>query len=95
MSATSKARRAARSLQLPRGAEDCEWVSDLLRSVADTEDIRRVIMGTLNVDDLWCIWRGTKDGATARDKRSHLSARLELERRGLLDAWGQPLPAAD
>jgi hypothetical protein len=93
MSATSKATRSRQSSQLPRGSEDCEWVSDLLRGVADTDEIRRVIMGTLNADDLWCIWRGTKHGATARDKRSHLSARLELQRRGLLDAWGQPLAA--
>jgi hypothetical protein len=62
-----------------------------LRSVADTDEIRHVIMGTLNVDDLWCIWRATKDGATARDNRSHRSATLELERRGLLDATGQPV----
>jgi hypothetical protein len=93
MSATSKATQSRRPSQLPRGSEDCEWVSDLLRSVADTKEIRRVIMGTLNVDDLWCIWRGTKHGGTARDKRSHLSARLELQRRGLLDEWGQPLAA--
>ena len=91
MSATSKAWQSADSRKLPPGSDDCEWVSDLLRTVADTENIRHAIMGTLSVDDLWCIWRGTKHGATQRDKRSHKSARLELERRGLLDAAGQPV----
>jgi hypothetical protein len=66
-----------------------------LRQVADTQEVRRAIMAMLTVDDLWCIWRATKDGATARDKRSHQTARLELERRGLLDPMRQPLQAAD
>ena len=95
MSASSKARQSAGSSQLPPGSDDCGWVSDLLRNVADTDHIRSAIMGTLNVDDLWCIWRATKDGATARDQRSHRSARIELERRGLLDATGQPVAAAN
>jgi hypothetical protein len=91
MSATSKAWQAADPSQLPSGSDNCEWVSDLLRNVAHTDEIRRAIMSTLTVADLWCIWRGTKHGAAARDKRSHLAARLELERRGLLDAAGQPV----
>jgi len=93
MNATSKAWQSADSSQLPRGSEDCEWVSDLLRGVADTEDVPHAIMSTLSVADLWCIWRGTKQGAAERDKRSHQSARRELERRGLLDATGQPVAA--
>jgi hypothetical protein len=93
MSATSKARQAAQSPQLPRGSDDCEWVSDLLHGVADADEVRRVIMSTLTIADLWCIWHATKDGTEPRDKRSHRSARLELERRGLLDASGQPVPA--
>jgi hypothetical protein len=91
MSATRKAWQSADSWQLPPGSDDCEWVSDLLRGVADTEEVRHAIMGTLSVADLWCIWRGTKHGATERDKRSHKSARLELQRRGLLDEEGQPV----
>ena len=91
MSATSKAWQSADASQLPPGSEDCEWVSDLLRNVADTEKVRQAIMGTLSVADLWCIWRGTKHGATERDWRSHRTARLELQRRGLLDAAGQPV----
>lgn len=93
MSATSKAWQSAESSQLPPETDDCEWISDLLRSAADTEDVRRVIMSTLNIADLWCIWRATKHGATARDKRSHHSVRLELQRRGLLDATGRPVAA--
>jgi hypothetical protein len=91
MSATSRAWQSAEPSQLPPGSDDCEWVSDLLRSVADTERVRHTIMGTLSVADLWCIWRGTKHGATERDKRSHKSAGQELRRRGLLDAAGQPV----
>jgi len=91
MSATSKAWQSVDASQLPPGSEDCEWVSDLLHKVADGEEVRRVIMGTLAVADLWCIWRGTRHGATDRDRRSHRSARLELQRRGLLDAAGQPV----
>lgn len=93
MSATSKARQLAESPQLPPGSDDCEWVSDLLHNVADADEVRRVIMSTLTIADLWCIWHATKDGTQARDKRSHRSARLELQRRGLLDAAGEPVPA--
>jgi hypothetical protein len=64
-----------------------------LRNVADTEDIRRVIMSTLTVGDLWCIWHATKNGTAPRDKRSHHSARSELQRRGLLDETGRPVTA--
>jgi len=95
MSATGKAWQSEDSSELPPGSDDCEWVSDLLRSVADTEEIRHAIMGTLSVADLLCIWRATKDGPTARDKRSHRTATLELERRGLLNAAGQPVAASD
>ena len=93
MSATSKAWQPAAPAQLPPGSDDCEWVSDLLRNVADADEIRRVIMSTLTVADLWCIWHATKDGTEPRDERSHRSAMLELQRRGLLDATGQPVPA--
>jgi hypothetical protein len=95
MSATSKAWQSAESSQLPPGSDDCEWVSDLLRSAANTDSVRHAIMSTLTAPDLWCIWRGTKHGATERDRRSHRSARLELERRGLLDAAGQPVAAGE
>jgi hypothetical protein len=95
MSATSKTWQPADSWQLPPGSDDCEWVSDLLRGVANTEDVRHAIMGTLSVADLWCIWRGTKHGAAERDRRSHRSATLELERRGLLDAAGHPVAAGE
>ena len=93
MSATSKAWQSADPSRLPSGSDDCEWVSDLLRNVADADEVRRVIMSTLTVADLWCIWHATRDGVEPRDKRSHRSARLELERRGLLDATGQPVAA--
>jgi len=93
MSATSKAWQSADPSQLPTGSDDCEWVSDLLRTVADTEDVRSVIMSTLTVGDLWCIWHATKDGTAPRDMRSHHSARLELQRRGLLDETGRPVAA--
>ena len=95
MSATSKAWQSAESSRLPSGSEDCGWVSDLLHSVADTEKVRHAIMTTLGVADLWCIWRGTKHGDTERDRRSHKSATLELQRRGLLDGAGQPVAAGD
>jgi hypothetical protein len=93
MSATSKARQPAESPQLPPGSDNCEWVSDLLHNVADADEVRRVIMSTLTVADLWCIWHATGEGTAPRDKRSHRSASLELERRGLLDATGHPVPA--
>jgi hypothetical protein len=95
MSATSKAWQSADAWHMPPGSDDCEWVSDLLRNAADTEGVRHAIMSTLSVADLWCIWRGTKNGATERDRRSHKSASLELERRGLLDAEGHPVAAGD
>ena len=93
MSATSKARQPARPPQLPLGSDNCEWVSDLLHNVADADEVRRVIMSTLTVADLWCIWHATAEGTAARDKRSHRSASAELQRRGLLDATGHPVPA--
>jgi len=95
MSAISKAWQSADPWQLPSGSDECGWVSDLLRNAARTDQVRLAIMSTLSVADLWCIWRGTKHGATERDKRSHMSARLELERRGLLDAAGYPVAACD
>jgi hypothetical protein len=95
MSATRRAWRSADPSQLPLGSDDCEWVSGLLRSAADTEQVRHAILGTLSIADLWCIWRGTKHRATERDRRSHKSARLELERRGLLDAAGHPVAAGE
>jgi hypothetical protein len=95
MSATSKAWRSADPSQLPPGSDDCGWVSGLLRSAADTEHVRHAILGMLSIADLWCIWRGTKHGATERDRRSHKSAGLELERRGLLDAAGHPVAAGE
>jgi hypothetical protein len=93
MSATSKARQPAQSPELPRGSENCDWVSDILHSVADADEVRRVIMTTLTIADLWCIWHATADGTQPRDKRSHRSARLELQRRGLLDETGRPVAA--
>lgn len=93
MSATSKERQSAQAPQLPPGSDNCEWVSDLLHGVADADEVRRVIMSTLTVADLWCIWHATRDGPAPRDKRSHRSASLELQRRGLLDATEQRAPA--
>lgn len=91
MSATNKAWQSVDASQFPAGSDDCGWVSDLLRNVADGEEVRRVIMSTLTVADLWCIWHASRDGTAPRDKRSHRSARMELQRRGLLDAAGQPV----
>jgi len=77
------------------GTEDCEWVLELLRNIADLDEVRLRIMSTLAVDDLWCIWRGTKHGATARDRRTNLIATSELERRGLMSPTEQRQPTSD
>jgi hypothetical protein len=68
---------------------------ELLRQAADLDEIRHRIMSTLAVDDLWCIWRGTKHGATARDQRTNQIATRELERRGLLLPAEQSQPTGD
>jgi len=77
------------------GTDDCEWVLQLLRNIADLDEVRLRIMSTLAVDDLWCIWRGTMHRATARDRRTNLIATSELERRGLLSPTDQPQPTVD
>jgi hypothetical protein len=67
----------------------------LLRQVADAEEVRLHIMSALAVDDLWCIWRGTKHCATARDRRTCQAAAAELERRGLLSPTAQAQAPGD
>jgi hypothetical protein len=62
-----------------------EWVSDLLRQVADTDDGRLRIAATLAADDLHRIWRWTEHRASQRDRRTHQICCDELEQRGLLD----------
>jgi hypothetical protein len=62
-----------------------EWVSDLLRQVADTDDGRLRIAATLAAEDLHRIWHWTERRASERDRRTHLICCDELERRGHLD----------
>jgi hypothetical protein len=68
---------------------------EVLRKFADADEVRLRIMSTLAVDDLWCIWRGTRHCATPRDQRTHQTAACELARRGLLWPAGQPQSASD
>ena len=89
MKATRRTRQPVVPSQTP-GTEDCEWVLELLRQVADVDEVRLRVMSTLAVDDLWCIWRGTKHCATARDRRTCEAAAAELARRGLLSPTAQP-----
>jgi hypothetical protein len=62
-----------------------EWVSDILRQVADTDDGRLRIAATLAADDLHRIWHWTEQRASERDRRTHQLCCDELERRGHLD----------
>jgi hypothetical protein len=62
-----------------------EWVSDLLRQVADTGDGRLRIAATLAADDLHRIWHWTEHQGSQRDRRTHQICCDELERRGHLD----------
>ena len=62
-----------------------EWVSDLLRQVADTDDGRLRIAATLAADDLHRIWRWTERRASERDRRTHQLCCNELSRRDVLD----------
>jgi len=68
---------------------------ELLRQFAGLDEIRHRIMSTLAIDDLWCIWRGTKHGSTERDQRTNQIATQELERRGLLLPTAQRQSASD
>ena len=94
MKATRRTRQPKVPSQTP-GTEDCEWILELLRQLAEIDEVRLHIMSALDVDDVWCIWRGTEHGATARDRRTHQTASCELARRGLLSPTAQPKPAAD
>jgi len=67
------------------GISEHEWVSDLLRQVADADGGQLRLGATLAAQDLRRIWSWTELRATARDRRTHQIARQELERRGLLD----------
>lgn len=67
------------------GIGEHEWVSDLLRQVADADVGQHRIAATLAAPDLRRIWSWTEQRTTARDTRTHQIARQELERRGLLD----------
>ena len=67
------------------GIGEHEWVSNLLRQVADADEGRLRIAATLAAPDLRRIRGWTEHRATARDRRTHQIARRELERRGLLD----------
>ena len=97
MKATDRTRKTRQPAVPPQthGTDDCEWVLELLRQLADIDEVRLTIMSTLAVDDLWCIWRGTRHCATPRDQRTHQTAACELARRGLLSPAGQPQPASD
>jgi hypothetical protein len=84
MSATSRTTQLTTSLHTP-GISGDEWVSGLLRQAANTEKARPQIAGMLAVGDLLRILHWTENRVTARDRRTHETVRLELERRGLLD----------
>ena len=62
---------------------------EALRRVAETQRGRASIMSTLCSTDVCRIWLGTEHRRTERDRRTHLIAQAELQRRGLLA--GQPL----
>ena len=62
-----------------------EWVSDLLRQVADSDDGRLRIAAALSADDLHRIWHWTEHRASQRDRRTHRLCCDELEQRGHLD----------
>jgi hypothetical protein len=62
-----------------------EWVSDLLRQVADTDDGRLRIAATLAANDLHRIWHWTEHRGSQRDRRTHQLCCDELEQRGHLD----------
>lgn len=89
MSATSSYQQPIASRQMSE-IDEQGWVSALLRRAADAEGGRSGIASTLDTADLWRIWRRTAHRSTARDKRTHETTRLELERRGLLEPAEQP-----
>jgi ligand-binding sensor domain-containing protein len=74
------------------GMHEHQWVSDLLRYVAEADGGRIRIAATLAAADLRRIWHWTEHHATARDRRTHHIVRHELKRRGLLDPTGVPAP---
>lgn len=87
MSATTN---GGESVSFPQTSEigEHEWVSDVLREVADADGGRLRIAATLAAEDLRRIWHWTECRATVRDRRTHHIIRRELERRGLLDPAG-------
>ena len=74
------------------GMQEHQWVSDILRHVADTDGGRLRIAASLAADDLRRIWHWTERRATARDRRTHRIVREELSRRDLLGRADVPSP---
>lgn len=98
MSATTDGGRPDRISHTSEVAEQ-EWVSGLLRQVADTDDGRLRIAATLAADDLHRIWHWTEHRPSQRDRRTHQICCDELDRRCrcLLDQMGglRPRQAPD
>jgi hypothetical protein len=74
------------------GIHEHQWVSDLLRYVAEADGGRIRIAATLAAADLRRIWHWTEERAAARDRRTHHIVHHELKRRSLLDPTGVPAP---
>ena len=91
MSATSSGAQPNDFPEMP-GMHEHQWVSDLLRYVAEADGGRIRIAAELAAADLHRIWHWTEHRATARDTRTHHIVRHELKRRGLLDGTGVPAP---
>lgn len=84
MSATADGGRPTSSSQAS-GIGEHQWVSDLLRRVADADQGRLGIASALASGDLRRIWRWTEHRVTPRDRRTHQVCCQELALRGLLD----------
>lgn len=91
MSATASGDRPISSSQTS-GIVGHQWVSDLLRRVADADQSRLRIAATLAAADLRRICHWTEHRGTVRDKRTHHIVRQERERRRLVDPTGVPNP---
>jgi hypothetical protein len=84
MSATDDGGRPTSSSQTS-GIGEHQWVSDLLRRVADGDQGRLRIASTIAADDLRRIWQWTEHRTTPLDRRTHQVCCQELALRGLLD----------
>jgi hypothetical protein len=84
MSATADDGRPTSSTQTS-GIAEHQWVSDLLRRVADADQGRLGIASALAAEDLRRIWRWTEHRTTPRDRRTHQVCCQELALRGVLD----------